>query len=80
MEQAHTEECYDIRRVIMEELFNFEKEFKKVMEMDSIETQNLKQQIFHVNQDRIKLHQDNLMMETRVHQGEVEIGIVNAKH
>ncbi len=58
----------------MDDFINLEKEFKKVIQNDKSEVDFLRQQIYAINQDKIKLQQSTIGLESRMKTCEVEIG------
>ena len=61
----------------MDDLSNLEKEFKRVIQNDKTENDFLKQQIASLNQDKIKLQQSTIGLESRMKTCEVEVGVDN---
>ena len=59
----------------MDDLINFEKEFKRLIQNDRTETDFLKQQLASLNQDKIKLQQSTISLESRMKSCEVEVGV-----
>jgi mRNA-degrading endonuclease YafQ of YafQ-DinJ toxin-antitoxin module len=59
----------------MDDLSNFEKEFKRVIQNDKTENDFLKQQIASLNQDKIKLQQSTISLDSRMKTCEVEVGV-----
>eukprot|EP00331_Platyophrya_macrostoma_P015803 CAMPEP_0176471462 /NCGR_PEP_ID=MMETSP0127-20121128/41142_1 /TAXON_ID=938130 /ORGANISM="Platyophrya macrostoma, Strain WH" /LENGTH=82 /DNA_ID=CAMNT_0017866105 /DNA_START=347 /DNA_END=595 /DNA_ORIENTATION=- len=64
----------EINRYMMEEIGRLEKEFKKLSDIDKSETVFLKQQMESLNQDKIKLQQNGLILESRVTEAESDVG------
>ena len=64
----------DLNRHVMDEMLRLEKEFRKFSEVDKAETMFLKQQMHTLNQDKIKLQQNGLILESRVTEAENDVG------
>ena len=75
LEHKNKEKCNEITKAVMDDLSNFEKEFKRVIQNDKTESDFLKQQIASLNQDKIKLQQSTISLESRMKSCEVEVGV-----
>lgn len=75
LEHKSKEKCNEITKSALDDLANFEKEYKRVIQNDRTETDFLKQQIASLNQDKIKLQQSTISLESRMKSCEVEIGV-----
>ena len=64
----------EISRFMVGEITRLEKEFKKLSDIDKSETIFLKQQMESLNQDKIKLQQNGLILESRVTEAESDVG------
>eukprot|EP01017_Pseudomicrothorax_dubius_P045150 TRINITY_DN7765_c0_g1_i2.p1 TRINITY_DN7765_c0_g1~~TRINITY_DN7765_c0_g1_i2.p1 ORF type:complete len:126 (+),score=43.66 TRINITY_DN7765_c0_g1_i2:12-389(+) len=77
LEHFNKEASNEITKYVMEEMLRVEKEFKRLLNVDAAENTFLKQQVNQLNQDKVKLQQNALILETRVHEGETEVGFKN---
>lgn len=75
LEHKSKEKCNEITKSVLDDLANLEKEFKRVIQNDRTETDFLKQQIASLNQDKIKLQQSTITLESRMKTCEVEVGV-----
>jgi len=75
LEHKNKEKSNEIVKAVMDDLSNFEKEFKRVIQNDRTEVDFLKQQIASLNQDKIKLQQSTISLESRIKTCEVEVGV-----
>ena len=58
LEHKVKEKCNEITKNIMDDLYNFDKDFKRVLQNDKTETDFFKQQANSLNQDKLKLQQN----------------------
>ncbi len=77
MEHRTKEKTNEITKSILDDITNFEKEFKRVIQNDKTESDFLKQQLSSLNQDKIKLQQSTISLDSRLKSCEVEIGVDN---
>ncbi len=75
LEHKQKEKSNEITKCVMDDLINFEKEFKRLIQNDRTETDFLKQQLASLNQDKIKLQQSTISLESRMKSCEVEDGV-----
>ncbi len=75
LEHKQKEKSNEITKCVMDDLINFEKEFKRLIQNDRTETDFLKQQLASLNQDKIKLQQSTISLESRMKSCEVEVGV-----
>ena len=75
LEHKSKERCNEIVKSVLDDLTNFEKEFKRVIQNDKTESDFLKQQIASLNQDKIKLQQSTISLDSRLKSCEVEVGV-----
>ena len=59
----------------MEELHNLEKEFKRTVQSDKTELQFFKDQISGLTQDKTKIKQSAISLDTRLKQCETDVGM-----
>lgn len=69
------EKCNELTKLIMEELHNLEKEFKRTVQSDKTELQFFKDQISGLTQDKTKIKQSAISLHTRLLQCETDIGM-----
>ena len=75
MEHRSKEKCNEITKSVLDDLSNLEKEFKRVIQNDKSEIDFLKQQISSLNQDKIKLQQSTIGLDSRLKSCEAEVGV-----
>ena len=75
LEHKSKEKCNEITKCIMDDLYNFDKDFKRVLQNDKTESDFFKQQINSLNQDKIKLQQNVINLESKLRTCETDIGI-----
>ena len=75
LEHRAKEKCNEITKSVLDDLCNFEKEFKRSIQSDKTEIDFLKQQIVSLNQDKIKLQQSTIGLDSRLKSCEVEVGV-----
>lgn len=73
----NNEENNEISRFFMEEIERVSKEIKNISSVQTEECSFLKKQINLLNQDRIKLTQNILILDNRVGENEKDIGFKN---
>lgn len=61
---------------VRNEVLRVEKEFKKLIAADRAETAYLKQQLHELNQERIKINQNTLILDCRTTEAEKEVGFL----
>lgn len=64
----------ELNRFMVDEMLRIEKEFRRIADVDKAETNFLKQQMNQLNQDKIKLQQNGLILESRVTEAESDVG------
>mmetsp|Transcript_13818 Transcript_13818/g.14370 ORF Transcript_13818/g.14370 Transcript_13818/m.14370 type:complete len:145 (+) Transcript_13818:19-453(+) len=69
------EKCNELTKLIMEDLHNLEKEFKRTVQSDRTEIDFFKQQLHGLNQDKIKIKQSSISLDTRLKQCETDVGM-----
>lgn len=75
LEHKNKEQCNSIAKMLMDDLSNFEKEFKKTIKIDQSETDFFKQQLHALNMEKTNIDQRRLSLETRLRQCEREVGV-----
>ena len=64
-------------KIIMEDLFNFEKEFKKMIENDKNETLHYKTEIHNLTMEKCNIEQTRLVLDSRLREAENDLGYDN---
>ena len=74
--QSRTQEkCNEITKCIMDDLYNYEKDFARIKQNDKTETAFFDQQIKSLQQDSIKLKSQVIQLDSRLRTCENDIGI-----
>ena len=73
-EHKANENTNDTLKEILEDIANLEKDFRKMQAMDVNEVSFLKQQVGQLNQEKTKIEQSVVVLETRINQIEHEVG------
>ena len=74
LEHQSTECLNDILKEILEDINNLEKDFRKLQQSDLNETAFLKQQAVQLQQEKMRLQQNTIMVDNRVTNIEGEVG------
>ena len=74
LEHQSTECLNDILKEILEDINNLEKDFRKIQQQDLNEVQFLKQQAGQLQQEKMRLQQNTIMVDNRVTGVESEVG------
>lgn len=74
LEAKNKENTNEILKEILEDIANLDKDFKKLVEMDNNEVKFLQQQLFQLTQEKTKLQQSVVMLDTRVANVENDVG------
>ena len=74
LEAKNKETTNEILKEILEDIANLDKDFKKLVEMDNNEVKFLQQQLFQLTQEKTKLQQSVVMLDTRVANVENDVG------
>lgn len=75
LEKAQREESNDITTHTLDDIERLEQEFKKLVNEDKQENSFLKQQLSALTQDRMKLDQNMMILNTRVCHVEQHVGV-----
>lgn len=75
LEHKTKEKCNEITKMCIDDLTNFERELKRVMLNDRSENEFLSQQVNSLNQDKIKLQQNRISIESKLAMCENDVGI-----
>ncbi len=74
--QSKTQEkCNEITKCIMDDLYNFEKDFARIRQNDKTETAFFDQQIKSLQQDAVKLKSNVIQLDSRLRSCENDIGV-----
>ena len=74
LEHQSTECLNDILKEILEDINNLEKDFRKLQQNDLNEVAFLKQQAAQLQQEKMRLQQNTIMVDNRVTNIEGEVG------
>ena len=75
LEGTIKDRCNELSKCIIDDLTNFDKDFKRVIQNDRTETDFFKVQINSLNEDKIKLKKETVSSESRMRTCEVEVGV-----
>ena len=75
METTIKEKCNELCKCIMDDLTNFDKDLKRVIQNDRTETDFFKVQTNSLNDDKIKLQKEVISLKSRMRQCEIDIGV-----
>jgi hypothetical protein len=75
LEHKTKDKCNDITKCIMDDLYNFEKDFSRIRQNDKTETAFFDQQVKSLMQDSLKLKTNHISLESRLKQCENDVGI-----
>ena len=75
LEGVIKEKCNELSKCIIDDLTNFDKDLKRVIQNDRTETDFFKVQLNSLNDDKIKLQKETISLTSRMRTCEVEIGV-----
>ena len=75
LETTIKEKCNELCKCIMDDLANFNKDLKRVIQNDNTETDFFKVQTNSLNDDKIKLQKETLYLMDKMRQCEIDIGV-----
>ena len=75
LETSIKEKCNELCKCIMDDLANFEKDLKRVIQNDRTETDFFKVQTNSLNDDKIKLQKETISLQSRMKACEIDIGV-----
>ena len=75
LEGTIKEKCNELSKCIIDDLSNFEKDLKRVIQNDRTETDFFKVQINSLNDDKVKLQKETISLQSRMRTCECEIGV-----
>ena len=75
LETTIKEKCNELCKCIMEDLANFDKDLKRVIQNDRTETDFFKVQTNSLNDDKIKLQKETISLQSRMRSCEIDIGV-----
>lgn len=65
----------ELMKLFMEDLQNLEKEFKRTVQSDKTETEFFKQQLHGLTQDKTKIKQSAISLDSRLKTCETDVGV-----
>ena len=75
LETTIKEKCNELYKCIMDDLANFDKDLKRVIQNDRTETDFFKVQTNSLNDDKIKLQKETISLQARMRNCEIDIGV-----
>ena len=75
LEGTIKEKCNELSKCIIDDLANFEKDLKRVIQNDRTETDFFKVQMNSLNDDKVKLQKETISLQSRMRTCECEIGV-----
>ena len=75
LETTIKEKCNELCKCIMEDLANFDKDLKRVIQNDRTETDFFKVLTNSLNEDKIKLQKETISLQERMRNCEIDIGV-----
>ena len=75
LEGTIKEKCNELCKSILDDLSNFEKDLKRVIQNDRTETDFFKLQTNALNDDKIKLQKETISLQSRMKSCEIDIGV-----
>ena len=75
LETTIKEKCNELSKCIMDDLVNFDKDLKRVIQNDRTETDFFKVQTNSLNDDKIKLQKETISLQSRMRSCEIDIGV-----
>ena len=75
LETTIKEKCNELCKCIMDDLANFDKDLKRVIQNDRTETDFFKVLTNSLNEDKIKLQKETISLQERMRNCEIDIGV-----
>ena len=75
LETSIKEKCNELCKCVMDDLANFDKDLKRVIQNDKTETDFFKTQTNSLNEDKIKLQKEAISLQSRMRTCEIDIGV-----
>ena len=75
LETTIKEKCNELCKCIMDDLSNFDKDLKRVIQNDKTETDFFKTQTNSLNDDKIKLQKETISLQSRMRTCEIDVGV-----
>ena len=75
LETTIKEKCNELCKCIMEDLANFDKDLKRVIQNDRTETDFFKVLTNSLNEDKIKLQKEAISLQSRMRTCEIDVGV-----
>ena len=74
LEHKQKEITNEMLKEMLEDIAHIEKDFKKNVNHDTNEYNYLKQQLAHLSSEKAKIHQDSIILNTRIESVENDVG------
>lgn len=78
LENKAVDKFNEMTKLIMDDLHNFDKDLRRIMLNDKTETDFFKQQVNSLKQDKVKLEQNTISLDTRMKTCEADVGVDNS--
>ena len=75
LEGTIKEKCNELSKCIIDDLSNFDKDLKRVIQNDRTETDFFKVQLNSLNDDKAQLQKETISLQSRMRTCEVDIGV-----
>lgn len=75
LEHRTKEKCNELTKCLMDDLYNFDKDLKRIIQNDKAEVSFFKQQINSLNQDKLKLQQNVIVLDSKLKVCESDVGM-----
>ena len=75
LETSIKEKCNELCKCVMDDLANFDKDLKRVIQNDKTETDFFKTQLNSLNDDKIKLQKEAISLQSRMRTCEIDVGV-----
>ena len=75
LEGTIKEKCNELSKCIIDDLTNFEKDLRRVIQNDRTETDFFKVQVNSLNDNKVKLQKEVISLNSRMKSCEVDIGV-----
>lgn len=75
LEGTIKEKCNELSKCIIDDLSNFDKDLKRVIQNDRTETDFFKVQLNSLNDDKVKLQKETISLQSRMRTCEVDVGV-----
>ena len=75
LETSIKEKCNELCKCVMDDIANFDKDLKRVIQNDKTETDFFKTQTNSLNDDKIKLQKETISLQSRMKTCEIDVGV-----